>query len=78
MKASEVHAYADPQVVELVGNKRQELFNLRFQHATGQLEDTAALERAKRDLARALTVARERGIDVERELARQRKAEEES
>jgi large subunit ribosomal protein L29 len=75
MKGSEVQAYADPQVVELVGNKRQELFNLRFQHATGQLEDTAALERAKRDLARALTVARERGIDVERELARQRKAE---
>jgi large subunit ribosomal protein L29 len=75
MKGSEVQAYADPQVVELVGNKRQELFNLRFQHATGQLEDTAALERAKRDLARALTVARERGIDIERELARQRKAE---
>ena len=76
MKASEVHGAADPDVVELVGNKRQELFNLRFQHATGQLEDTAAMERAKRDLARALTVARERGIDVERELARQRKAEE--
>ena len=76
MKASEVHGAADPDVVELVGNKRQELFNLRFQHATGQLEDTAAMKRAKRDLARAMTVARERGIDVERELARQRKAEE--
>ena len=76
MKGSEVQSYADPQVVELVGNKRQELFNLRFQHATGQLEDTAAMRRAKRDLARAMTVARERGIDVERELARQRKAEE--
>jgi len=78
MKGSDVHGYADPQVVELVGNKRQELFNLRFQHATGQLEDTAALQRAKRDLARAMTVARERGIDVEVELVRQRKAEEES
>ena len=78
MKASEVHGYGDPQVVELVGNKRQELFNLRFQHATGQLEDTAAIKRAKRDLARALTVARERGIDVEVELIRQRKAEEQS
>jgi large subunit ribosomal protein L29 len=78
VKGSEVHGNADPEVVELVGNKRQELFNLRFQHATGQLEDTAALKRAKRDLARALTVARERGIDVEVELARQRKAEEES
>jgi large subunit ribosomal protein L29 len=76
VKGSEVQGYADPQVVELVGTKRQELFNLRFQHATGQLEDTAALGRAKRDLARALTVARERGIDVEVELARQRKAEE--
>ena len=76
MKASDVHSSADPDVVELIGNKRQELFNLRFQHATGQLEDTAAMKRAKRDLARALTVARERGIDVERELARQRKADE--
>ena len=76
MKGSEVQGYADPQVVELVGTKRQEVFNLRFQHATGQLEDTAAMKRAKRDLARALTVARERGIDVEVELARQRKAEE--
>ncbi len=76
MKASEVHGYPDPQVVELGGNKRQELVNLRFQHATGQLEDTAGLQRAKRDLARALTVARERGIDVEYELARQRKADE--
>ena len=76
MKASDVHSSADPDVVELVGNKRQELFNLRFQHATGQLEDTAGLKRAKRDLARALTVARERGIDVESELARQKKAEE--
>jgi large subunit ribosomal protein L29 len=76
VKASEVHGLADPDVVALVGDKRQELFNLRFQHATGQLENTAAMTRAKRDLARALTVARERGIDVEYELARQRKADE--
>ena len=66
MKASEVHGSADPDVVELIGNKRQELFNLRFQHATGQLEDTAAMKRAKRDLARAMTVARERGLLDER------------
>ena len=72
MKSSEVHALADPQLVEAAGNARQEIFNLRFQHATGQLEDTAALKRAKRDLARTLTVAQERGIDVERELRRQR------
>ena len=71
MKSGEAHDLADDQVVEGIGNARQELFNLRFQHATGQLEDTAALRRAKRDLARLLTVARLRGIDVERELRRQ-------
>ena len=74
MKSAEAHDLADDQLVEAVGNARQELFNLRFQHATGQLEDTAALRRAKRDLARALTVARQRGIDVERELRRQRES----
>ena len=71
MKASEVHALDDPGVVEAVGNARKELFNLRFQHATGQLENTAGLAKAKRDLARGLTVARQRGLDVERELRRQ-------
>jgi large subunit ribosomal protein L29 len=71
VKAREAHDLADDQLVEAVGNARQELFNLRFQHATGQLEDTAALGRAKKDLARSLTVAKQRGIDVERELRRQ-------
>jgi large subunit ribosomal protein L29 len=71
VKAREVHDLADDQLVEAVANARQELFNLRFQHATGQLEDTAALRRAKRDLARTLTEAKLRGIDIERELRRQ-------
>ena len=57
MKGREAHDMADDQLVEAAGNARQELFNLRFQHATGQLENTAALRRAKRDLARTLTVA---------------------
>ena len=72
MKSQEVHDMADDLLVELVGNTREEIFNLRFQHATGQLENTARLGQAKRDLARGLTVAGERGIDVERELRRQR------
>ncbi len=38
---------------------RQELFNLRFQHATAQLENTARLPQVKRDIARALTVLKE-------------------
>jgi large subunit ribosomal protein L29 len=72
VKPGEVHGLADDQLVEFVGNSREELFNLRFQHATGQLENTAGLKRAKRDLARGLTVAAQREIDVERELRRQR------
>jgi large subunit ribosomal protein L29 len=72
MKAVEVHNLEDPQLVEFVDNARKELFNLRFQHATGQLENTARLKLAKQDLARGLTVASERGIDVETEIRRQR------
>ena len=63
---------ADDQLVQFVGKSREELFNLRFQHATGQLENTAGLGRAKRDLARGMTIARQRGIDVELQLRRQR------
>ena len=62
MKAVEVHNLEDPQLVEFADNARQEVFNLRFQHATGQLENTARLVQAKKDLARALTVARQRGM----------------
>ena len=69
-KPSEVRDMNDEVLVEHLRTTRQELFGLRFQHATGELENTAGLRTAKRDLARALTIGRERGIDVERELAR--------
>ncbi len=71
MKGVEVHNLDDPRLVEFVDRSRQELFNLRFQHATGQLENTAGLKGAKRDLARGLTIARQRGLDVEAELRKQ-------
>jgi large subunit ribosomal protein L29 len=71
VKAVEVHNLDDPQLVEFVGGARREVFNLRFQHATGQLENTARLAQAKRDLARGLTVASGRGIDIETELRKQ-------
>jgi len=72
VKAVEVHNLDDTQLVEFVAGTRQELFNLRFQHATGQLENTARLKQAKRELARGLTVARDRGIDADLEINRQR------
>jgi len=68
VKGVEVHNLDDPQLVEFVDRSRQELFNLRFQHATGQLENTGAMNLAKKDLARGLTIARQRGLDVDAEL----------
>jgi large subunit ribosomal protein L29 len=73
VKSNEVHALDDGQLLEHVRDARQEVFNLRFQLSTGQLENTARVKQAKKDLARGLTVARERGIDLEHELRRQRR-----
>jgi large subunit ribosomal protein L29 len=68
-KAKEVHDMSDEVLVEHIRTTRQDLFGLRFRHATGELENTAGLSASKRDLARALTIAHERGIDLERELS---------
>ena len=70
MKSTEAHALNDQQLVERLRDAREEAFNLRFRHATGELEDTSRIGGSKRDVARLLTIARERGIDVQRELAR--------
>jgi large subunit ribosomal protein L29 len=56
----------DDELAEQLRNARKDIFGLRFQHATGELENTAGLKAAKRDLARVLTVARERGIDPDK------------
>ena len=70
MKAAEVHNLKDDELVENLINAKEEAFNLRFRHATGELENTARLGQAKRDVARLVTVARQRGIDVEKETRR--------
>ncbi len=68
MKGTEVHALNDHDLVERLKEARQEAFNLRFRQATGELENTAGLRGARRDVARLLTVARQRGIDLQKEL----------
>ncbi len=68
MKASEVHNLKDDELVDRIRQTREEQFNLRLQHATGELENTARITAVRRDVARLLTVAKERGIDLEREL----------
>ncbi|MEA2384991.1 MAG: large subunit ribosomal protein [Solirubrobacteraceae bacterium] len=65
MTARELRDLQDDELVEHVRTQRREAFGLRFQLATGELENTAGVSTAKRDLARALTVARERGLDPE-------------
>jgi large subunit ribosomal protein L29 len=60
LKASEIRELTDDELGRRLDESRQELFNLRFQHATGALENPAALSRAKRDIARLLTLAHER------------------
>lgn len=69
MKSSDVHNLKDNELVAKLHDAKQEAFNLRFRHATGELENTAGITRARRDVARLLTVARERGIDVNKELS---------
>lgn len=70
MKAAEAHDLKDDELVAKLIDAKQEAFNLRFRHATGELENTSGLSRARRDIARLLTVAKERGIDIEREIRR--------
>ncbi|HEX3316793.1 MAG TPA: 50S ribosomal protein L29 [Solirubrobacteraceae bacterium] len=67
-KARELREMDDDLLLDTVREARREMFGLRFRHATGELENTAGLGTAKRDLARALTVARERGLNVAPEL----------
>jgi len=65
MKSDELREISEQELAEHIRTARREIFGLRFQHATGELENTAGMGASKRDLARALTIARERGIDTE-------------
>ncbi len=67
MKAKEMRDLEAGELAKQVGVLRKEVFGLRFANATGELDDTAGVGRAKRDLARALTVAREQELVAERD-----------
>ena len=64
MRTTELRDLDDAKIVEQIATFRKELFGLRFQQATGELENTAALRSTRRELARAITIAGQRGIDV--------------
>ncbi len=64
MNSSDLRDMGETELREHVQTARRELFGLRFQHATGELDNTAGLRKAKQEIARALTIARERGIQI--------------
>ena len=64
MKAGDLRDMSEAELREHLETARRDLFGLRFQHATGELDNTASLKKAKREVARGLTVANERGIEI--------------
>ena len=59
LKADEIRSLEADELTEKLAAAREELFNLRFQHATGALENTAKITAVRRNLARLLTIRRE-------------------
>jgi large subunit ribosomal protein L29 len=66
LRARELRDLTDDELEHKLHERRQELFNLRFQSATGALENPARLKLAKREIARILTVQNERHETLER------------
>jgi len=60
MKASDVRAKSDDELKSQLADLRKEAFNLRFQQASGQLENTARVRQVRRDIARIMTILGER------------------
>lgn len=64
MKAPELHTMGAEELGDRLREAKEELFNLRFQYATGQLDNTARLRQVRKDIARILTVMREQEIEA--------------
>ena len=62
--ADEVRALTDDELLTRLRESKEELFNLRFQNATGQLDNNRRLQLVRRDIARIYTVVRERELGI--------------
>ena len=67
MKASEIRALSAEEVLRKVDDLKQEFFNLRFQHETGQLENPQKMKQTKRDIARVKTIIKQLELGKEAE-----------
>jgi large subunit ribosomal protein L29 len=63
-KAAELRELTDGQLLERAESAKEELFNLRFQLATGQLDDPSTIKKVRHEIARIATVMRERDIEA--------------
>ncbi|REI04441.1 50S ribosomal protein L29 [Staphylococcus felis] len=63
MKAKEIRDLTTSEIEEQIKSSKEELFNLRFQLATGQLEESARIKTVRKTIARLKTVARERELE---------------
>ncbi|MBQ3089343.1 MAG: 50S ribosomal protein L29 [Oscillospiraceae bacterium] len=63
MKAKEIRAMSAAELDKKLAELKKELFNLRFQHATNQLDNPNKLADVKRDIARVKTIIREKAAD---------------
>jgi large subunit ribosomal protein L29 len=63
-KMSELRELADEELEARLAETKAELFNLRFQHVTGQLDNYTRLAHVKRDVARMMTLLRQREIEA--------------
>ena len=68
MRAAEIRDLSVDELQTRLGEVKEELFNLRFQNATGQLDNYKRLGELRRDVARIKTVLRERELSGDREL----------
>jgi len=62
MKVEDIRAMSPDQMEDAILNLKKERFNLRFQRATGQLENTSRLREARRDIARIKTIAAQQRV----------------
>ena len=70
-KAAEIRDLSDEALIDRLADTKQELFNLRFQHVTGQLDNYSRLPQLKRDVARIRTELRAREIAAHEALENQ-------
>ena len=64
MKGTDFHSMTDEELKTKLGELKTELFNLRFRHASGQLENPMSIVTCKRNIARVNTVIRERELQA--------------